>query len=166
MANINEEDEKSEYSEDEFEEDKEEPEVVKVNTVQRVTIEKASKGLNQIKLLFMIKKVPRTHMVKYLLKEEALVQNEEEEDCVSTKGLATIFERKFSFKSGKAKKIARFFIEGPPGDEGPSVEEKDHVLSRDILIERFKKHISDYMIYNSLAFESMLTRLQGIMSGK
>ena len=73
MANINEEDEKSEYSEDEFEEDKEEPEVVKVNTVQRVTIEKASKGLNQIKLLFMIKKVPRTHMVKYLLKEEALV---------------------------------------------------------------------------------------------
>ena len=30
MANINEEDEKSEYSEDEFEEDKEEPQVVQV----------------------------------------------------------------------------------------------------------------------------------------
>ena len=125
----------------------------------RVPLDKVSKGLNQIKLLFMIKKIPQTHMVKYLLKKEALVENEDGEECVSTKSLASIFERKFSFKSTKAKKIARFFIEGPPGDEGASIEEKDHVLSREQLIERFKKHISNYMVYNSLAIESMLTRL-------
>ena len=166
MANINEEDEKTEYSEDEFEEDKEEPQVAKVNTMPRIPIEKVSKGFSQIKLLFMIKKVPRTHMIKYLLKKEALVQNEDGEECVSTKALATIFERKFSFKGTKAKKIARFFIEGPPGEDGSEIEEKDHVLSRELLIDRFKKHISNYMIYNALAFEDMLSRLQAIMSGK
>lgn len=51
----------------------------------------------------MIKKIPQSHMVKYLLKKEALVENEEGEECVSTKSLATIFERKFSFKGTKAK---------------------------------------------------------------
>ena len=69
----------------------------------RVQIEKVTKGLNQIKLLLMIKKIPQSHMVKYLLKKEALVENEEGEECVSTKSLATIFERKFSFKGTKAK---------------------------------------------------------------
>ena len=69
MANINEEDEKSEYSDEQFEED--------VKTVPRIALDAVQKVLAQIKLLLMIKKVPRSHMVKYLLKGEALGEADE-----------------------------------------------------------------------------------------
>ena len=159
MANINEEDEKSEYSDEQFEEE----EVPKVQTIPRITLDAVKKVFEQIKLLLMIKKVPRTHMVKHLLKGEILDQDENSGlEQLSTKTLMTIFERKFNFSNGKATKMARFFIEGPPPSDSPEdaeIEEKDHKVDRETLINRFKEHVPDYMLYNSLALESMLSRL-------
>ena len=84
--------------------------------------------------------------------------------------MALIFERKFNFESKKATKIARFFAEGPPSSDGnpdtKSVEAKDHLVDRETLILRFKDHIANYMLYNTLALDSMLSRLQGIMQDK
>ena len=68
----------------------------------------------------MIKKVPRSHMVKYLLEGESFeVDDESGAEVIQTKRLAAIFERKFNLGSGKATKLARFMVEGPPqaGDE-------------------------------------------------
>lgn len=63
--------------------------------------------------------------------------------------------------------MARFFVEGlAEGDQDKELEEKDHTSDRESLIKRFKTHIGDYMLYNTLALDSMLSRLQGIMSGK
>ena len=63
--------------------------------------------------------------------------------------------------------MARFFVEGPPeGDSGAEIADKEHTADREALILRFKKHMGDYMLYNTLALDSMLSRLQGIMSGK
>jgi len=56
--------------------------------IPRITLEKVSKGLKQIRLLFMIKKVPRTHMVKYVFRGENLARSEETgEEIISTKNL-------------------------------------------------------------------------------
>ena len=102
-------------------------------------------------------------MVKHLLKGEILDQDENSGlEQLSTKTLMTIFERKFNFSNGKATKMARFFIEGPPPSDSPEdaeIEEKDHKVDRETLINRFKEHVPDYMLYNSLALESMLSRL-------
>jgi len=46
------------------------------------------------------------------------------------------------------------------------IVEKEHIADREALILRFKKYLGDYMVYNTLAFDSMLERLQGIMGGK
>lgn len=63
--------------------------------------------------------------------------------------------------------MARFFIEGPPeGDDDAEIAEQEHTSDRLSLITRLNTHVSPYMLYNSLALESMLSRLQGIMSGK
>jgi len=63
--------------------------------------------------------------------------------------------------------MARFFVEGlAEGDQDKELEQKDHTSDRESLIKRFKTHIGDYMLYNTLALDSMLSRLQGIMSGK
>lgn len=89
MANINEEDEKSEYSDEQFdeEEDKEDEEP-EVSMVPRITLEKVEKGLKNVRLLLMIKKVPSTHMAKYMLKGENLERNEETgEEIITTKTL-------------------------------------------------------------------------------
>ena len=169
MANINEEDEKSEYSDEQFDEEDEEKEEEEVaSKIPRVTLAQVDKGLKTIRLLMMIKKVPRTHMAKYVLKGETLANNEETgEEIITTKNLQTIFERKFNFSSSKATKMARFFVEGPPeGDDDIEIDEKDHSSDRESLINRLKAHVSPYMLYNSLALDSMLSRLQGIMSGK
>jgi len=110
MENINEEDEKTEYSEEQFEEEETHP------IVQKVSINKVANVLKQVRLLFMIKKVPRSHMVKYLLNGEQLDTNENKkgEEIIRTKNLVSIFERKFNFGNSKATKLARFFVEGPP----------------------------------------------------
>ena len=58
--------------------------------------------------------------------------------------------------------MARFFIEGPPaeGEEADAeIEEKEHSSDRESLITRLKAHVSPYMLYNSIALESMLSRL-------
>ena len=167
MANINEEDEKSEYSDEAFEDEEDKEEEPQATMIPRIALDKVGKGLKQIRLLFMIKKVPRTHMVKYVLRGETLAKNEETgEEIITTKNLSTIFERKFNFGGSKATKLARFFIEGPVEGDDTEIEEKEHSSDRETLITRFKAHIGDYMIYNSLALDSMLSRLQGIMSGK
>ena len=84
--------------------------------IPRITLKKVEKGLKTVRLLLMIKKVPSTHMAKYVLKGENLERNEETgEEIITTKTLQTIFERKFNFGNSKATKMARFFIEGPPG---------------------------------------------------
>lgn len=116
----------------------------------------------------MIKKVPMSHMVKYLLQGEKVEKNDENgEEEIDTKTLAQIFERKFNFESRKATKMARFFIEGPPqAKDDSNVESKNHVADREILILRFKQFVSNYMLYNTLALDSMLSRIQGIMDGK
>ena len=62
MENINEEDEKSEYSDEQFDEEADE-----AQTVPRVTKDQVGNALKHVRYLLMIKKVPRTHMVKYLL---------------------------------------------------------------------------------------------------
>ena len=167
MANINERDEQSEYSDEAFDEEPEqdEPDVVEI---PKITAENIKNGLKHIRLLFMIKKVPKTHMVGYLLRGEKLQRSDDAgEETISTKSLAQIFERKFNFGGKKASKVARFFVEGPPeGDSDTMITEKDHFADREALILRFKKYLGDYIIYNSLAFDSMLDRLQGIMRGK
>lgn len=61
--------------------------------------------------------------------------------------------------------MARFLVEGA-GEKGEMIEDKEHSTDRENLINRLKTHVPDYMLYNSLALESMLSRLQGIMSGK
>lgn len=130
--------------------------------IPRISLDKVGKGLKQIRLLYMIKKVPRTHIVKYVLRGETLAKNEETgEEIVTTKNLSTIFERKFNFGSSKATKLARFFIEGTAEgeDDKMEIEEKEHTSDRESLIKRFKTHIGDYMLYNSLALDSMLSRL-------
>jgi len=164
MANINERDELSEYSDEKFDEE----EKVESNVlVPRVTPVQVESELKQIRLLFMIKKVPRTHMVKYLLLAERLAKNEDTgEDQVSTKTLALIFERKFNFSCKKATKIARFFVEGPAEGGSDTIVDKEHFTDRETLIERFRKYVTVFMVYNVLAVESMLSRLQGIMRGK
>ena len=40
------------------------------------------------------------------------------------------------------------------------------MTSREILIKRMRENIPDYFLYNSLALDSMLSRLQGMLSGK
>ena len=58
--------------------------------------------------------------------------------------------------------MARFFIEGPPAegeDADAEIEEKEHSSDRESLITRLKAYVSPYMLYNSLALESMLSRL-------
>ena len=45
--------------------------------IMRVPIEKVKNGFNDIKLKLMIKKVPYTHMVKYMLDNVTLVADEE-----------------------------------------------------------------------------------------
>ena len=160
MANINEEDEKSEYSDEQFDEEEDEP--AALPTIPRITVAKVSKSLKQIRLLFMIKKVPRTHMVKYLLGSENFNQNEESgEEIIPTKNLVTVFERKFNLANRKATKIARFFIEGSPQEEGndAQIEQKDHTSDRESLIKRFKEHVGEFMLYNTLALDSMMSRL-------
>lgn len=134
--------------------------------IPRISIDKVDKCLKTIRLLFMIKKVPRTHMAKYVLKGEQLALNEETgEEIITCKNLQTIFERKFNFSNSKATKMARFFVEGV-GEKDEMIEEKEHSTDRENLIERLKAHVPNYMLYNSLALESMLSRLEGIMSGK
>ena len=172
MANINERDEQSEYSDEAFEDEDGEmaaaEEEAKVPMVPRITQEKVGNGLKHIRLLFMIKKVPKTHMVSYVLKGEKVTRSDETgEEVISTRALAQIFERKFNFGSKKATKVARFFVEGPPDDNlGDQIADKEHSADRETLIMRFKAHVGDYMLYNSLALESMLSRLQGIMGAK
>jgi len=81
--------------------------------IPRITLDKVEKCLKTIHLLFMIKKVPRTHMAKYVLRGEQLARNEENgEEIITYKNLQTIFERKFNFSNSKATKMARFFVEG------------------------------------------------------
>ena len=172
MANINEAEEKSEYSDEAFEEEDEAPKEEEVERIPRVTVKQVSNGLGAVRILLMIKKVPRTHMVKYLLKGEALPKDEQTgEEVISNKTLTQIFERKFNFGNSKATKLARFFVEGPPmeveeEDADPEIEDKDHSTNRETLIHRFKQHVSHFNLYNSMAVEHMLSRLQGIMSGK
>ena len=58
--------------------------------------------------------------------------------------------------------MARFFIEGPSteGEHADTeIEEKEHSSDRESLITRLKAHVSQYMLYNSIALESMLSRL-------
>ena len=117
-----------------------------------------------MRLLFMIKKVPRSHMTKYLLRDADLlaVPDNPADHTISTKSLTQIFERKFNFGSGKATKMARFFVEGIAPTDDPSgnqIEQKDWTTDRETLIGRVREHVADYMIYNSLAIDSMLSRL-------
>jgi len=81
-----------------------------------VTIDQVKSTLKQVRLLLMIKRVPRSHMVKYLLRGEQFETSEERhgEEIILTKSLVSIFERKFTFDNNKATRIARFFVEGPP----------------------------------------------------
>lgn len=75
MANINEEDEKSEYSDEAFEEEDDDKDGDKKKVaplVPRITKKKVENALHAVKILLMIKKVPKTHVVKYLLRGEAL----------------------------------------------------------------------------------------------
>ena len=60
-----EEEQKSDYSEDAFDEE-EKPVTPRI---MRVPIEKVSKGFKDIRTKLMIKKVPYTHMAKYLLEK-------------------------------------------------------------------------------------------------
>ena len=93
MANINEEDEKSEYSDEQFDEEEEgaeeeEEAEPQATMIPRITLNQVEKGLKTIRLLFMIKKVPRTHMAKYVLKGEQFARNEETgEEIITTKNL-------------------------------------------------------------------------------
>ena len=45
--------------------------------IMRVPIEKVQKGFKDIKMKLMIKKVPYTHIVKYMLKNASLAEDEE-----------------------------------------------------------------------------------------
>lgn len=164
MENINEEDEKSEYSDEQFDEEADE-----AQTVPRVTKDQVGNALKHVRYLLMIKKVPRTHMVKYLLMGENLERdaNKNDEEVIPTKTLATIFERKFNLGGTKATKLARFFVEGPPKSANDEViEEKEHRTDRETLVKRLREHLPDYMLYNTIAVDSMLSRLQGIASSK
>lgn len=91
MANINEEDEKSEYSDEQFDEEEDdgaEDEEPQATMIPRITLKQVEKGLKTIRLLFMIKKVPRTHMAKYVLKGEQFARHEETgEEIITTKSL-------------------------------------------------------------------------------
>ena len=92
MANINEEDEKSEYSDEQFDEEEdgaeEEETEPQATMIPRITLKQVEKGLKTIRLLFMIKKVPRTHMAKYVLKGEQFARHEETgEEIITTKSL-------------------------------------------------------------------------------
>ena len=96
-----------------------------------------------MRLLFMIKKVPRSHMTQYLLKGVDLPADPENpaDHTISTKTLTQIFERKFNFGNGKATKMARFFVEGPASAEdqnGNQIEQKDWTTDRETLIGRVK----------------------------
>ena len=68
-----EEEQKSDYSEDAFDEE-EKPVTPRI---MRVPIEKVQKGFKDIRMKLMIKKVPFTHMGKYLLDKVDLVTDEE-----------------------------------------------------------------------------------------
>jgi hypothetical protein len=95
----------------------------------------------------MIKKVPRSHMVKYLLGGGQFETSEERhgEEIIRTKSVVSFFERKFTFDRNKATMIARFFVEGPPQSASDTqIEEKEHVTNRESLINRLREHISDY----------------------
>ena len=45
--------------------------------IMRVPIEKVQKGFKDIKMKLMIKKVPYTHIVKYMLENASLTEDEE-----------------------------------------------------------------------------------------
>ena len=108
-------------------------------------------------------------MIKYLLKGEKLERDDHknDEEIIPTKTLAAIFERKFNLGGTKATKLARFFVEGPAASaDDEEIEDKEHTTDRETLIKRFHEHLPDYMLFNNLAVESMLSRLQGIASSK
>ena len=61
---------------------------------------------------------------------------------IRTKDLVSIFERKFNFSNSKATKLARFFVEGPPlSSTDAEIEDKDHAIDHESLINRFRDHI-------------------------
>ena len=68
-----EEEQKSDYSEDAFDEE-EKPVTPRI---MRVPVEKVKNGLKEIKMKLMIKKVPYTHMAKYMLEKVELTADEE-----------------------------------------------------------------------------------------
>ena len=64
----------SDYSEEKFEEEEQDkgPEMI-----DRIPAERVKNILKHIRLLFMIKKVPREYMVTYLLSDQKLEEDEE-----------------------------------------------------------------------------------------
>ena len=156
-----EEEQKSDYSEDAFDEE-EKPVTPRI---MRVPIEKVQKGFKDIKMKLMIKKVPYTHMAKYLLDKVDLVTDEETGLAnLSTSQLASILETKFKMSESKSKKIARFIVEGPStSEEDAEIEEKDHKVDTEIFITRLREHIPKYFIFNGLAITSKLTQIQNIV---
>ena len=68
-----EEEQKSDYSEDAFDEE-EKPVTPRI---MRVPVEKVKNGLKEIRMKLMIKKVPYTHMAKYMLENVELAADEE-----------------------------------------------------------------------------------------
>jgi len=133
--------------------------------VMRVPIEKVEPTFKNIRLQLMIKRVPHTHVAKYFLNEiEFKVDEETEIESLSTKQLADVIVKKFSFSEKKAHKIARFLVEGPAtSEEDAEVEEKDHTVDKETFIKRIREHIPFYNVLNGLAITSMLSRLQGII---
>ena len=128
-------------------------------------IEKVQASFKDIKLKLMVKKVPHTHMTKYLLSEVDLIQNEETGlQYLSTSMFADILQTKFKLSEKKSKKIARFIVEGPSTSEiDAEIEEKDHMVDKETFIIRLREHISKYFVFTGLAITGMLTQIQNIV---
>ena len=100
----------------------------------------------------MIKRVPFTHMARYL----------QAEGDVTTEDLSGVLATRFPFNRTQCNKLARYLVE-PHSSE---VELKNHSIERQEFIQRLRSEIPQYGLFNGLAITSMLGRLLQIVSDR
>lgn len=138
------------YSDQSFEKEeqpvqgKTQPGVSKDATIQQM--------LSDIRFYLMIKRVPFTHMARYL----------QAEGDVTTEDLSGVLATRFPFNRTQCNKLARYLVE-PHSSE---VELKNHSIERQEFIQRLRSEIPQYGLFNGLAITSMLGRLHQIVSDR
>ena len=101
----------------------------------------------------MIKKIPYTHMVRYLLAGISLAKDSRGEDILTAQDLNPVLTEKFKFSESKAKKLAEFLT-----DSGP--------VSRRQLILRIQEHVNDYKLITGMQLAYMIGQLANMADGK